>query len=248
MDRQPQQNRQAGHNVRQLALKRRVKAISLFGMASLAIATTVTFHRLSVQLFQLAAGSTAPAQTDQSPPFLLYLYALYLYALGGAIALVCVFGGLHWWKRAGHADQGAAAEVAIATLLRPLTTEGWQIEYGLWLGKGLGDADVVCLSPQQRAFVIDVKSHRGTVVIDGKQLLRECGAEKKPFEKDFLQQTMKQALQVKAQKNWSFVTPILAFSAAQIALPDSKLQGVSKLKGVYVVEARQLVSLLRSLG
>jgi hypothetical protein len=237
MSSQSPRNRQAGHNVRQLALKRRVKAISLFGMAGLAIATTVTFHRLYVQLFQIAAGSTAPSQTDQSPPFLLYLYAL-----GGAIALVWVLSGLHLWKRAGHANQGAAAEEAIADLLSPLADEGWQIEYGLWLGKGLGDADVVCRSPRQRAFVIDVKSHRGTVITDGQQLLRAYGNQKKPFEKDFLRQVMKQALQVKAQKEWSFVTPILAFSAAQVAMKDRKL------KGVYVVEAQGLVPLLRSLG
>lgn len=237
MSSQSPRNRQAGHNVRQLALKRRFKAISLFGMAGLAIAMTITFHRLYLQLLQLATGPTAQTQTASFPAF-----PLYLHLLSGAIALVCVLSGLHLWQRAGHADQGAAAEAAIATLLHPLTAEGWQVEYGLWLGRGLGDADVVCLSPRQRAFVIDVKSHRGTVVTDGRQLLREVGAEKKPFEKDFLQQTMKQALQVREQKNWSFVTPILAFSAAQIALPDSKL------KGVYVVEAERLVELLRSLG
>lgn len=227
----------AGQNIRKLALKRRAKAVSLFVMAGLAIATTVTFHRLYLQLLQLATGPTAQAQTAQSPPF-----PLYLYLLGGAIALVCVLSGLHLWQRAGHANQGAAAEEAIADLLSPLADEGWQIEYGLWLGKGLGDADVVCRSPRQQAFVIDVKSHRGKVVSNGQQLLRAYGTEKNPFEKDFLRQVMKQALQVKAQKEWAFVMPILAFSAAQVALTDRKL------KGVYVVEAQGLVPLLRSLG
>ncbi len=238
MGRQPQRNRQAGQNVRQLALKRRVKAILLFGAAGLAIATTVSFHRLYLELLRLAMGTTVQAQVAQSSVISL------LYLLTGAIALLCVFGGLHLLQRARHADQGAAAEAAIATLLDPLTVEGWQIEYGLWLGSRLGDADVVCLSPQRRAYVIDVKSHQGRVITDGSQLLREYSAKKKkkPFEKDFLQQAMKQALQVKSQKNWSFVTPILAFSAAQVALPDRKL------KGVYVVEAGQLVPLLRSLG
>lgn len=227
----------AGQNIRKLALKRRFKAVSLFVAAGLAIATTVAFHRLYLELLQLATGTTAQAQTAQSPPF-----PLHLYLLGGAIALVCVLNGLHLWKRAGHADQGAAAEAAIAQLLNPLKDEGWQIEYGLWLENGLGDADVVCRSPRQQAFVIDVKSHRGTVITNGKQLFRDYGTEKKPFEKDFLRQAMKQALQVKEQKNWSFVTPILAFSAAQVTLTDRKL------KGVYVVDAEGLVPLLRSLG
>ncbi|QKD81490.1 NERD domain-containing protein [Thermoleptolyngbya sichuanensis A183] len=236
MGRKSQAGLRAGQNVRKLALKRRVKAIFLFVMAGLAIASTISLHQVSLQLSQLTTGTATSNQSSQSLQFSLYLS-------GGAIALGAAFGGLYLWKRAGHADQGAQAEEAIAKLLNPLIAEGWQIEYGLWLGKGLGDADVVCLSPRQQAFVIDVKSHRGTVVTDGVRLLREFGAEKKPFEKDFLRQVKLQAVQVKSQKNWSFfVTPILAFSTAKVALPSDE-----KIEGVYVVEAQRLVDLLRSL-
>ncbi|MDG2614839.1 nuclease-related domain-containing protein [Thermoleptolyngbya sichuanensis XZ-Cy5] len=240
MGRKSQAGLRAGQNVRKLALKRRVKAIFLFVMAGLAIASTISLHQVSLQLSQLTTGTATSNQSSQSLQFSL---SLYLYHLsGGAIALGAAFGGLYLWKRAGHADQGAQAEEAIAKLLNPLIAEGWQIEYGLWLGKGLGDADVVCLSPRQQAFVIDVKSHRGTVVTDGVRLLREFGAEKKPFEKDFLRQVKRQAVQVKSQKNWSFfVAPILAFSTAKVALPSGKIEDV------YVVEAQRLVDLLRSL-
>jgi hypothetical protein len=63
-----------------------------------------------------------------------------------------------------------------------------------------------------------------------------------PFEKNFIDQAIKQALQVKKQKNLSFVTPIVAFSDAKVSVPTGKF------KNVYVVEKSRLVSLLNSLG
>ncbi|QQE63991.1 hypothetical protein GFS31_06630 [Leptolyngbya sp. BL0902] len=68
------------------------------------------------------------------------------------------------------------------------------------------------------------------------------GKEKYPFEKDFINQVMKQALQVRKQKDLKFVTPILAFSSARVSVPSNKL------RNVYIVEKVKLVSFLRSLG
>ena len=123
-----------------------------------------------------------------------------------------------------------------------LEKEGWKIEYGMRLGARLGDADIICISPKNKAYVIDVKSHRGDVIINGTQLCRRMGKTIYPFEKDFLSQVMKQALQVKKQMNVSFVTPILAFSDARVSVSSSKVNKV------YVVERSQLVSLLKTLG
>ena len=123
-----------------------------------------------------------------------------------------------------------------------LEKEGWQIEYGMYLGNKLGDADIVCISPQAKAFVIDVKSHRGKIIVQEKQLARRMGNVIHPFEKDFVSQAMKQALQVKKQKNLKFVTPIVAFSQAKVSVPNGKLQNV------YVVEKSRLVGLLKSLN
>ena len=123
-----------------------------------------------------------------------------------------------------------------------LEKEGWQFEYNLRLGRGLGDADIVCISPQNKAFAIDVKSHQGEVITDGNQLCKRAGKTTYPFEKDFLDRCMRQALQVRDQKNLSFVTPILAFSEAKVSVPSGKL------KKVYIVEKSRLVSLLKSLG
>jgi hypothetical protein len=97
------------------------------------------------------------------------------------------------------------------------------------------------VSPGGKAYVIDVKSHRGEVWTDGKQLHRRMGSATYPFEKDFLDRAMKQAFQVKKKKGVSFVTPIVAFSEAKVSVP------AGKLRGVYVVERARLLRLLQSL-
>lgn len=61
------------------------------------------------------------------------------------------------------------------------------------------------------------------------------------FEKDFLAQVKQQALQVKKQKGYRFVSPIVAFSAAKVTVKG-------KTQKVYVVESSRLVQLLRQLG
>ena len=63
-----------------------------------------------------------------------------------------------------------------------------------------------------------------------------------PFKKNFFDQAMKQALQVKKQKDLNFVTPIVAFSNARVLVPTGKSNKV------YVVEKSRLVLLLKSLG
>jgi hypothetical protein len=150
--------------------------------------------------------------------------------------------GVFLWKRANHADQGAKGEEDTAQALFQLEQEGWKVEYGMRLGRGLGDADIVCISPQNKAYVIDVKSHKGEVTTDGKQLYRRMGKTTYPFEKNFLNQAMKQALQVKEQKNLNFVTPVVTFSDAKVLVPSNRLQKV------YVIDKLRLVSLLKSLG
>ena len=157
-------------------------------------------------------------------------------------SLGAIANGLYWWRRANHADQGARGEEDVALALAGLIASGWQVEYNVRLGKGLGDADVVCLSPRQNAYAIDVKSHRGRVLADGQQLYRMMGQQKYSFEKDFLKQVKRQALVLKQQRNWRFVTPIVAFSQAHVAA------SISQVQRVYVVEKARLPALLKQLG
>ena len=232
----PKVRRQAGQNIRELALKRRVKAIASFISAGFVIFFPFflikTFENFLRQLSSL--NSSQQQSSLHLPPI---FYALFI-----IVALGLVANGVFLWKRANHADQGAKGEEDTAEEIFQLEQEGWQIEYGMRLSNKLGDVDIVCVSPQNKAYVIDVKSHRGEVTTDGKQLYRRMGKTTYPFEKNFLNQAMKQALQVKEQKGLGFVTPIVAFSNAKVLVPPGKLQKV------YVVEKSRLVSLLKSLG
>lgn len=145
------------------------------------------------------------------------------------------------WSKANRADQGAAGEEAIAAVLTPLQKEGWQIEYGV-RDRSVGDVDVFLLSPQGRAYTIDVKSHRGEVRSDGKKLYRQYGRSQYPFEKDFLNQATRQAVAMKKLKGLTFVTAIVAFSQAKVGIKENPVAGV------YVVGKYDLVKCLRTLG
>jgi Nuclease-related domain len=229
-------SRKAGQNIREMALKRRVKAISSFGMAGL-IVFIPFFASSTLEKFlkPIASLNSSQLQSSSSLPIAFYLLFLLL-------AVSLVVNGIFFWKLADRADRGAKGEEDTAQEMIQLEGEGWQIEYGVRLGNRLGDADIVCTSPQNKYYVIDVKSHKGEVITDGKKLYKRMGKSTYPFEKDFLQVAMKQALQIREQKDFSFVTPIVAFSNAKVLVPSGKLQKV------YIVEKSRLVSLLRSLG
>ncbi|MEA5620410.1 NERD domain-containing protein [Cronbergia sp. UHCC 0137] len=232
----PKSSRQAGQNIRELADKRRLKAIGSFVSAGLIIFCPFFLVKAFENFLKpISSVNRSQQQFSLNLPPILYVFLV-------IIALGLIVKGISLWKLANRADQGAKGEEDTAQVMSELQQEGWQIEYGMRLGNKLGDADIICISPQNKAYVIDVKSHRGEVTTDGKQLYRRMGKTSDPFEKDFLAQSMKQALQVKKQKNLSFVTPIVAFSDAKVSVPSGKVQKV------YVVEKAKLISLLKSLG
>lgn len=233
----PKLNHQAGENVREMALKRRIKAITCFASAGF----VALFPFLFVKIFDDFLKKISSLNSSQTPSSTLHIPVAF-YAFFIFVALGLIINGIYLWKRANHADQGAKGEEDIAQLMTQLNQEKWQIEYGMSLGNGLGDADIICISPRGKAYVIDVKSHRGEVITDGKQLYKQIGKSSYPFEKNFLKQAMKQALQVKKQKNLNFVIPIVAFSNAKVSVSSEQLQNV------YVVDKARLIPLLRSLG
>lgn len=232
----PRRKRRAGQNIRQLALRRRLDSVKYFiGAGFIALSPIFLFAVVSTPLEQATNnGSSLSRRLSYGLP-IIYVSLL-------IVSLSLATCGTRLWKMANRADQGAKGEEVIGKELSILEREGWKFEYGTRLGNRLGDADIVCLSPRKKAYVIDVKSHRGEVTADGQMLSRRMGRTNYSFEKDFISQAMKQALQVRKQQELDFVTPILAFSNARISLPKSKL------RNVYVVERSQLIPLLRSLG
>ncbi|MGD1857539.1 MAG: nuclease-related domain-containing protein [Leptolyngbyaceae cyanobacterium] len=225
----------AGRNIRILALSRRFRAVQAFVLAGVVACLPFVLSALAERLRQPLLEISPELQDSPAIPPIFY-------GMGFVFALVLVASGISLWKRANRADQGAKGEEDTANELRSLAADGWQIEYGKRLGKGVGDIDIICVSPGGRTFVVDVKSHRGVVTTDGKQLKRRMGKKQYPFEKDFLIQVTKQALQVKKKTGVDFVTSVVAFSNARVAISNNKV------KHVYVIDKAGLVGLLRSLA
>jgi hypothetical protein len=233
----PALSRKAGRNIRNLAMHRRHKALLSFMTAVLLVAMPLGLSKVIDILLQPISGMQP---NRPQPP--LFHFPVYFYAVFVLLAWGFTLNGLYCWKRANHAAQGAQGEEDVAQILATLAQDGWQIEYGTPLKGGLGDADIICISPKARAYVIDVKSHRGEVATDGKILHRRMGRSTYSFEKDFLAQSMKQAIQVKKEKQLDFVTPIIAFSQAKVSVPPGKI------RGVYVVQKSRLTPLLKILS
>ncbi|MBW4469048.1 MAG: NERD domain-containing protein [Stenomitos rutilans HA7619-LM2] len=175
----------AGNNIRKMALRRRFKAIQLF-IATALLACLPFAGKAFIQ--QLAVITN----TAIVVPAWLYLVCF-------SMAALTLWSGLFLWKRANHADQGAKGEEDIAAMLTPLSSEGWQLEYGI-RDRRLGDIDIFLLSPKKRAYTIDVKSHKGQVSSQDGKLYRQYGKKRYPFEKDFLSQAKQQAIAMKEQK------------------------------------------------
>lgn len=213
----------AGQNVRDMARRRRWQAWRAFmGAIAFPLFVIFTFPILAIQLG--------------------FFTAISLVAIAAFGAISFVFRGLDLWEAANRADIGAQAEEKVAEILLPLLEKGWEFQYGMRLDAGLGDADIICLSPKHKAYVIDVKSHKGTVFFQEHRLHRRMGRTIYPFKKDFLQIVMRQALQVREKKDLNFVTPILVFTRAQLAVSPKKI------RGVYVITQADLVRKLQTWG
>ena len=156
------------------------------------------------------------------------LYALNRFNISVILILISLVGGV-WsanrgrslWNQANRADQGAKAEEVTAIELAGLLKENWSIRYGKRI-QGIGDIDIICVSPRQKFFVIDVKSHRCRVGSGGKQLYKQYGKNCYPFEKGFLKQVKRQAVTISKMHHVSWVTPIISFSNASVNTPNIK--------------------------
>jgi len=169
-----------------------------------------------------------------------FVVPVWVYPLSFVAAALFVWRGLHLWKRAGHADQGAAGESAVAALLNPLKQSGWTVEYG-FRDPRVGDIDAYLIAPSGKAYTIDIKSHGGLVKSAKGKLYRQYGQQApQPFEKDFLEQAKKQAIVLKDCKKLKRVTPAIVFSKAGVSVANP-------VSGVYVWTAAKVVAQLQKL-
>jgi Holliday junction resolvase-like predicted endonuclease len=181
----------------------------------------------ATQKFLLAAGCVAGSFILPAPVAL----------LGLAGAGIFAYQGKQQLDSAARADQGAKGEEEIAQLLKKLPA-GWKVEYNRPV-QGVGDIDVIVSSPNQRTWSIDVKSHNGTIFLEGDQLKKRMGKNVYPLGKDFLIAAKRQASLLQKMDRLSWVTPVICFSDAQVQISKP----VNK---VHVVEKSELLRFLFS--
>ena len=97
----PKSDRRAGQNIRELALKRRVRAVMSFVTAVLVICIPILWIKASGYfLKQLTPNNSSQAKSSLEMPLIVYLMLI-------VIVLSLVANGIVLWKRANNADQGA---------------------------------------------------------------------------------------------------------------------------------------------
>jgi hypothetical protein len=125
--------RRPGQNIRELAQKRRRRAIVSFG-SSVGIIVCLPIAAISESIVaKIYANLKPPADSPITFP-------LAFYVIFATLALLLALNGISLWKKANRATQGAKGEEATGKQLIELKREGWDIEYGMRLGSGLGDA------------------------------------------------------------------------------------------------------------
>jgi hypothetical protein len=153
-------------------------------------------------------------------------------------------------RRAVKADKGALAEEKVSQLLAPLKRQGWKMKYNLMLPNRRSDIDVFLLSPQGKAFALEVKGHsgRGVIVFDEQEqeLKIRHGSLLKSFpeNKDFLRQVRSNARAIKEYQNLRWVEAVIVFPNTKVDIPTPD----RRVLNVYVVEGSFLVTLLHELA
>lgn len=108
--------------------------------------------------------------------------------------------------------------------------------------------DVFLISPQGKAFVVEVKGHsgRGEIVFDGKELKIREGSLLKSFpeNKNFLKQVTGNARAVKEAKKLRWVEAVIVFPNAKVSIQTLD----NRVQNVYVVEGSSLVERLQQLA
>lgn len=141
------------------------------------------------------------------------------------------------------ADRGLMGENDVALELEKLP-DSYSVFRNVKLKEGL-DIDFVVVGPNG-VFAVEVKSHRGRIGYDGKELTINS----LPFkEKDVLRQAKREALDVheylSRQLNRDiFVTPIIAFSSDYASLHF----GMKQVNHVYVVQKKWLLDCITKMS
>jgi len=158
------------------------------------------------------------------------------------VARVCFLYSQEHRRAAERADHGGKAERVVADKLLKSLAPGWTLEAGI-VFDGIGDIDIFVTSPSGKAFVIDVKSHRGAVKIadDQSRLLRQIDGEEREFERDVLKGVCVQAARIGRERSLNYVIPVLAFTKAKLLIEGRKVNNVIVVESSYLVELMESI-------
>jgi Nuclease-related domain len=139
-------------------------------------------------------------------------------------------------RRRERLEASLAAEKEVHNMLVERLPSGWLVEANVEIPR-FGDIDLFVTSPKRSCFAIEIKSHQGEVLFDGKCLRRGSG---KCFEKDFLTQVMRAAMELRKMRNLPFVNALLVFTRAKLSLSERHI------RQVQVLSSEELVNFLLS--
>ena len=217
---QPQYNEGAGKQLRRDAKQLCIQALCRYGVAT----------GLVLPLLVYAVAHFDP------------LFLLVALLIGVLTAPLLIPEANRLWNESQKYYRGACGEEKTQQVLEPLIQSGWMREYNLILPQG-GDIDVWLRSPKGSNFILEVKSHRTVVVLEGDVLKSESDDGKRTnFKKDFLAQIATQKKAIKKAKKLTKVTGVVVFSRAKVKLSNKK-----KIRDAYVMELGDLVSRLQEL-
>lgn len=146
-------------------------------------------------------------------------------------------------QQVSNAEQGAEAEERVfQLLLDTLAVKGWQFSFNEMLSDRW-DIDVVAYSPNNRTYIIDVKSHGGTKVVTADTVYRRYGEDVYQFEKCFLKALTRQAIAIFKRDRLPWVTPLLCFTEGAVEYTEEQIAA----GGVIVVAVAHLVETLMEL-
>lgn len=134
------------------------------------------------------------------------------------------------------ARSGVEAEDLIAAVLKELPSD-WNVQANLAL-PGCGDADFFIRSPNNRAYVLEVKGHAGKIAVDGAELVRRHGGRKKAFEKNFLEQVTAQSVALQSRFCMK-ITPVLVFTRAKLPWQQKLIKDVVILGKAHLIDFLQ---------
>src|SRR5262249_24027647 len=148
-------------------------------------------------------------------------------------ARICYGEAGQHMQAAARFEQGQTGEDELAEELEKLSPR-WRVKRNVII-EHLGGIDFFVVSPSGKPFVLDAKSHEGTIVTIGQAIYRLYKGSYVPLENDLVVQAMRQAIAAKELFGLPYVTAVVVFTRAQVQIYPPKIRQAHILSKSNVV-------------